>query len=101
MNEPFLLLSRHAHDARRPHVEAMAQLLGLLLSRKLEHTGKIRSCSPSIGEAPPPVVPGDQLILNRKHPRRARIATSAAGRVGDQVAAEAIKFMMVDNEFAS
>jgi len=81
-------------------VEAMAQLGGLLLSRKLEHTGKIAVLlSLDRVKLRKPVTPGDQLILEAE-------AVRAGGRtgnvrckafVGSQLAAEAqIKFMMVD-----
>lgn len=83
-------------------VEAMAQLSGLLLSRKLEHTGKIPMLL-SIDKVKirRPVVPGDQLLLESVSVRvKARTGhVKCKAYVGDQVAAEAeIKFMLVDNE---
>ena len=83
-------------------VEAMAQLGGLLMSQKLEHTGKIAVLlSLDKVKRRRPVIPGDQLILEaeavRAKPRSATIKCRAF--VGSKVAAEAvIKFMMVDAE---
>lgn len=81
-------------------IEAMAQLGGLLLSRELEHTGKVAVLlSLDRVKFRRPVVPGDQLIIEA----RARRVKSRTGhvhgsvRVGDAQVAEAdIKFMMVD-----
>ncbi len=83
-------------------VEAMAQLGGLLMSQKLEHTGKIAVLlSLDRVKLRQPVVPGDQLVLEAESIR----ATSRSGTVkcralvGTRIAAEAlIKFMMVDAE---
>ncbi|MAJ46514.1 MAG: hypothetical protein CBC35_04310 [Planctomycetes bacterium TMED75] len=83
-------------------VEAMAQMGGLLMSRKLEHTGKIAVLlSLDKVKLRRPVVPGDQLVLEAESIR----ATSRTGNlrchalVGDKTVAEAqIKFMMVDAE---
>ncbi len=83
-------------------VEAMAQMGGLLMSRKLEHTGKIAVLlSLDRVKLRKPVVPGDQLVLEAESIR----ATSRTGNVkchalvGDKTVAEAqIKFMMVDAE---
>jgi UDP-3-O-[3-hydroxymyristoyl] N-acetylglucosamine deacetylase/3-hydroxyacyl-[acyl-carrier-protein] dehydratase len=83
-------------------VEAMAQMGGLLMSRKLEHTGKIAVLlSLDKVKLRRPVVPGDQLIMEAETIR----ATARTGNVkcrslvGDKVVAEAqIKFMMVDSE---
>ena len=83
-------------------VEAMAQLGGLLMSRKLEHTGKLAVLlSLDKVKLRHPVTPGDQLILEA-------ISISAGVRtaalqckafVGSRLAAEAqIRFMMVDAE---
>ena len=83
-------------------VEAMAQFSGLLLSRKLEHSGKIPVLlSLDKVKLRRPVVPGDQLILESENIRvKARTGhVRCKAYVGDQVAAEAeIKFMLVDNE---
>ncbi|MBI4578243.1 MAG: UDP-3-O-[3-hydroxymyristoyl] N-acetylglucosamine deacetylase [Planctomycetes bacterium] len=81
-------------------IEAMAQLGGLLLSRELEHTGKVAVLlSLDRVKFRRPVMPGDQLILEA-HARRVKSRTghvSCTARVGDDQVAEAdIKFMMVD-----
>lgn len=81
-------------------IEAMAQLGGLLLSRELEHTGKVAVLlSLDRVKFRRPVTPGDQLILEAS----ARRVKSRSGhvyctaRVGQDHVAEAdIKFMMVD-----
>jgi beta-hydroxyacyl-ACP dehydratase FabZ len=83
-------------------VEAMAQLGGLLMSRKLEHTGKIAILlSLDQVKLRHPVTPGDQLLLEaisvRAGTRTAALTCKAY--VGTKIAAEAnIKFMMVDAE---
>ncbi len=81
-------------------IEAMAQLAGILLSRKLEHTGKVAVLL-SMDEVKfrHPVVPGDQLVLEVETLRvRARTGhVRCWARVGDTVVSQAeIKFMMVD-----
>lgn len=85
-------------------VEAMAQLGGLLMSRTLEHQGKIAVLlSLDRVKLRKPVTPGDQLILEAESVR----ASGRTGhlrcraRVGEKVAAEAeIRFMMVDADQA-
>ncbi|HQY87572.1 MAG TPA: 3-hydroxyacyl-ACP dehydratase FabZ [Tepidisphaeraceae bacterium] len=83
-------------------VEAMAQLGGILLSQKLEHTGKLAVLlSMDKVKMRHPVVPGDQLILEaravRVKSRTGHVRCQAF--VGDKLAAEAdIKFMLVDAE---
>jgi beta-hydroxyacyl-ACP dehydratase FabZ len=83
-------------------VEAMAQLGGILMSQKLEHTGKIAVLlSLDRVKLRRPVVPGDQLTLEaesvRAKPRTATVKCRAF--VGSKLAAEAlIKFMMIDAE---
>jgi UDP-3-O-[3-hydroxymyristoyl] N-acetylglucosamine deacetylase/3-hydroxyacyl-[acyl-carrier-protein] dehydratase len=83
-------------------VEAMAQLGGLLLSSKLEHTGKLAVLlSMDKVKMRQPVVPGDQLVLEavtvRAKSRTGHVRCKAF--VGDKMAAEAdIKFMLVDAE---
>ncbi|MFM1833513.1 MAG: 3-hydroxyacyl-ACP dehydratase FabZ, partial [Planctomycetota bacterium] len=83
-------------------IEAMAQLGGLLLSQRLEHTGKIAVLlSLDKVKLRKPVVPGDQLVLEaenvRASPRLGHIRCKAL--VDDKIAAEAdIKFMLVDAE---
>ena len=83
-------------------VEALAQLSGLLLSRKLEHTGKLALLlSMDKVKLRRPVVPGDQLVLEAQTIRvKARTGhVRCRAMVGDQLAAEAIiKFMLVDDE---
>ena len=83
-------------------VEAMAQLGGLLMSRKLEHTGKLAVLlSLDKVKLRHPVTPGDQLILEAAS-ISAGVRTAALqckAFVGSRLAAEAqIRFMMVDAE---
>jgi len=83
-------------------VEAMAQLGGILLSRKLEHTGKLAVLlSMDRVKMRHPVVPGDQLILEA-HAVRVKSRTGhvrCRSFVRDKLVAEAdIKFMLVDPE---
>ena len=83
-------------------VEAMAQLGGLLLSQKLEHTGKLAVLlSMDKVKMRHPVVPGDQLLLEavavRVKSRTGHVRCRAF--VEDKMACEAdIKFMLVDAE---
>jgi UDP-3-O-[3-hydroxymyristoyl] N-acetylglucosamine deacetylase/3-hydroxyacyl-[acyl-carrier-protein] dehydratase len=83
-------------------VEALAQLGGILLSQKLEHTGKLAVLlSMDKVKMRHPVVPGDQLILEviavRVKSRTGHVRCKAF--VQDRMAAEAdIKFMLVDAE---
>jgi len=83
-------------------VEAMAQLSGVLLSRKLEHTGKLAVLlSMDKVKLRKPVTPGDQLVLEAETIRvRSRTGhTKCKAYVGKDIAAEAeIKFMLVDAE---
>jgi UDP-3-O-[3-hydroxymyristoyl] N-acetylglucosamine deacetylase/3-hydroxyacyl-[acyl-carrier-protein] dehydratase len=102
INEPFF----QGHFPQQPImpgvliVEALAQLSGLLLSQKLEHTGKLAVLlSMDNVKIRKPVVPGDQLILEantvRVKQRTGHVRCKAY--VGDALAAEAtIKFMLVD-----
>ncbi len=83
-------------------VEAMAQLSGVLLSRKLEHTGKVAVLlamdKVKLRRA---VTPGDQLLIEAETMRvRSRSGhTRCHAYVGPHAAAEAqIKFMLVDAE---
>jgi beta-hydroxyacyl-ACP dehydratase FabZ len=81
-------------------VEAMGQLGGLLVSRQLEHTGKIALLfSLDNVKFRHAVLPGDQLILEavalRVHKKTAHVRCKAY--VGETLAAEAdIKFMLQD-----
>ena len=83
-------------------VEAMAQLGGLLMSQKLEHTGKIAVLlSLDKVKLRQPVTPGDQLILEAEAVRaKSRSGTvKCRAFVGTKTVAEAlVKFMMVDAE---
>jgi UDP-3-O-[3-hydroxymyristoyl] N-acetylglucosamine deacetylase / 3-hydroxyacyl-[acyl-carrier-protein] dehydratase len=83
-------------------VEAMAQLGGLLMSQKLEHTGKIAVLlSLDKVKLRRPVTPGDQVILEAEAVQaKARTVTlKCRAFVGSKLAAEAqIRFMMVDAE---
>jgi UDP-3-O-[3-hydroxymyristoyl] N-acetylglucosamine deacetylase/3-hydroxyacyl-[acyl-carrier-protein] dehydratase len=83
-------------------VEALAQLGGILLSQKLEHTGKLAVLiSMDKVKIRTPVIPGDQLLLEavavRVKSRTGHVRCKAL--VKDKLAAEAdIKFMLVDAE---
>ncbi len=83
-------------------IESMAQLSGILLSQKLEHTGKVAVLlSMDNVKFRRPVLPGDQLVLEaetlRVKSRTAHVRCRAL--VDDDLVAQAeIKFMMVDAE---
>ena len=104
INEPFF----GGHYPRTPImpgvliVEAMAQLGGLLLSQRLETTGKIAVLlSLDKVKLRHPVTPGDQLLLEARTVRASSRMASLECRasVGGKAAAEAsIRFMMVDAE---
>ena len=104
MNEPFF----QGHYPGQPImpgvmiVEALAQISGVLLSRRLEHTGKIAVLlSMDRVKMRRPVRPGDQLILEAValHVRTRTGHCRCRALVGPDVAAEAeIKFMLVDDE---
>ena len=83
-------------------VEAMAQLGGLLLSQKLEHTGKIAVLlSLDRVKLRHPVTPGDQMTLEVETIRASSRTASIRGTatVGGVLAAEAnIRFMMIDSD---
>ncbi len=102
INEPFF----QGHYPRQPImpgvliIEAMAQLGGLLLSQKLEHTGKVAVLLSLDGvKFRRPVVPGDQLVLEAQAIRvRSRTGeVFCQAHVGAELAAEGnIRFMLVD-----
>ena len=104
INEPFF----QGHWPGQPVMpgvmilEAMAQLSGILLSRRLEHTGKIAVLlSLDRVKMRHLVRPGDQLILESEtlHVRARTGHCRCRAMVGDELAAEAeIKFMLVDSE---
>jgi len=83
-------------------VEAMAQLSGVLIGQKLEHTGKLAVLlSLDRVKLRRPVTPGDQLLLEAEAVRvRSRIAQMRCrAYVAEDLAAEAeVKFMLVDDE---
>ena len=104
INEPFF----QGHYPGQPIMpgvmilEALAQLSGILLSRRLEHTGKVAVLlSMDRVKMRRPVRPGDQLILQaeRVHVRTRTGHCKCKAFIGPDVAAEAeIKFMLVDAE---
>ena len=104
INEPFF----EGHYPRQPImpgvliIEAMAQLSGILLSQKLEHTGKVAVLlSLDKVKFRRPVIPGDQLVMEANNVRvKARTGqTLCRATVGGELAAEAmIRFMLVDVE---
>ncbi|HAU37067.1 MAG TPA: 3-hydroxyacyl-[acyl-carrier-protein] dehydratase FabZ [Phycisphaerales bacterium] len=104
INEPFF----QGHYPGQPIMpgvmilEAMAQISGILLSRRLEHTGKVAVLlSMDRVKMRRSVRPGDQLILEAEalHVRTRTGHTRCRALVGEEVAAEAeIKFMLVDAE---
>ena len=83
-------------------VEAMAQLSGVLIGQKLEHTGKLAVLlSLDRVKLRKPVTPGDQLTMEAESVRvRSRIAhVRCRAYVCEELAAEAeVKFMLVDDE---
>ena len=104
INEPFF----QGHWPGQPVMpgvmilEALAQLSGVLLSQRLEHTGKIAVLlSLDRVKMRRLVRPGDQLILEAEalHVRPRTGHCRCIARVGKEVAVEAeIKFMLVDPE---
>lgn len=104
INEPFF----QGHYPRQPImpgvliIEGMAQLSGVLLAQKLEHTGKVAMLM-SLDKVKfrRPVVPGDQLVMEVQTVRiKARTGqTWCRATVGGELVAEAtIRFMLVDAE---
>ena len=83
-------------------LEALAQLSGILLSRRLEHTGKVAVLlSLDRVKMRRSVRPGDQLILEAEavHVRSRTGHCRCRALLGEELAAEAeIKFMLVDAE---
>ncbi len=83
-------------------VEAMAQLSGVLIGQKLEHTGKLAVLlSLDRVKLRKPVTPGDQLVLEAEAVRvRRRVAhMRCRAYVAEELAAEAeVKFMLVDDD---
>ncbi len=104
INEPYF----QGHWPNQPIMpavmilEAMAQLSGILVSRRLEHTGKVGVLlSMDRVKIRRPVRPGDQLILEAEamHVRTRTGHCSCRALIGQDVVAEAeIKFMLVDSE---
>ena len=104
INEPFFQ-GHYPGEPIMPGVmilEAMAQLSGLLLSRRLEHTGKVAYLlSMDRAKMRRPVRPGDQLIVEAEaiHVRTRTGHCKCRAYAGGELAAEAeIKFMLVDKE---
>ena len=104
INEPFF----QGHYPIRPImpgvliVEAMCQLAGLMLSQKLERTGKIAMLlSLDNVKLRKPVTPGDQLVLEAEAVKaNTRFGeTRCSAFVSGELAAQAdVKFLMVDAE---
>lgn len=104
VNEAFF----QGHYPRQPImpgvliIEAMAQLGGILLAQKLEHTGKVAVLlSLDRVKFRRPVTPGDQIVMEaltkRVKSRTGEVFCQA--RVQGELAAEAeIRFMLVDAE---
>ena len=104
INEPFFQ-GHYPGEPIMPGVmilEAMAQLSGVLLSSRLEHTGKVAVLlSMDRVKMRRPVRPGDQLVIEAEalHVRSRTGHCKCRAMVGDELAAEAeIKFMLVDAE---
>jgi len=104
MNEPFF----QGHFPDYPimpgimQLEALAQVAGVLLLRKLEHTGQVALLvSMDSVKLRRPVLPGDQLILEAEVVRvRSRAAqVNARATVNGELSCEAaMRFMLVDAE---
>jgi UDP-3-O-[3-hydroxymyristoyl] N-acetylglucosamine deacetylase/3-hydroxyacyl-[acyl-carrier-protein] dehydratase len=104
INEPFFQ-GHYPGEPIMPGVmilEAMAQLSGVLLSSRLEHTGKVAVLlSMDKAKMRRPVRPGDQLVIEAHalHVRSRTGHCKCRAKVGGELAAEAeIKFMLVDAE---
>lgn len=104
INEPFF----QGHFPGEPVMpgvmilEAMAQLSGILLSQRLEHTGKVAFLvSLDRARIRRPVRPGDQLVIEAValHVRTRTGHCQCRAMVAGELAAEAeLKFMLVDKE---
>ena len=85
-------------------VEAMCQLSGLMLSQKLERTGKVAMLlSLDRVKLRRAVTPGDQLVIETRTVRannRIGDVEAEAFVAGDLAAEARIRFMMVDAEHA-
>ena len=104
INEPFFQ-GHYPGEPIMPGVltlEALAQVSGLLLSRRLENTGKVAVLlSMDRVKMRKPVRPGDQLLLEAEalHVRNRTGHCKCRAMVAGEVAAEAeIKFMLIDAE---
>lgn len=104
VNEPYFQ-GHYPGEPIMPGVmilEAMAQLSGVLLSQRLEHTGKVAVLlSMDRVKMRRPVRPGDQLVIEAEalHVRTRTGHCRCRAMVGGELAAEAeIKFMLVDAE---
>ncbi len=104
INEPYFQ-GHYPGEPIMPGVmilEAMAQMSGILLSQRLEHTGKVAVLlSMDKAKMRRPVRPGDQLIIEVEtlHVRSRTGHCKCRAMVGANLAAEAeIKFMLVDAE---
>jgi UDP-3-O-[3-hydroxymyristoyl] N-acetylglucosamine deacetylase/3-hydroxyacyl-[acyl-carrier-protein] dehydratase len=106
VNEPFF----QGHYPGQPIMpgvmilEALAQISGILLSKRLEHSGKVAMLlSLDDVKLRRAVRPGDQLVLEAQalHVRSRTGHCRCTAYVGDEIAAQAeIKFMLVDAEQA-
>jgi len=104
INEPFF----QGHYPGQPVMpgvlilEAMAQLSGILLSRRLDNTGKVAMLvSMDRVKIRRAARPGDQLVIETEslHVRRRTGHCRCRTMIGENLAAEAeIKFMLVDED---
>jgi UDP-3-O-[3-hydroxymyristoyl] N-acetylglucosamine deacetylase/3-hydroxyacyl-[acyl-carrier-protein] dehydratase len=106
VNEPFFQ-GHYPNQPIMPGVmilEALAQISGILLSKRLERSGKVAMLlSLDDVKLRRAVRPGDQLVLEAQalHVRSRTGHCRCTAYVGDEVAAQAeIKFMLVDAEQA-
>ncbi len=104
INEPYFQ-GHYPGEPIMPGVmilEAMAQMSGVLLSQRLEHTGKVAVLlSMDRAKMRRPVRPGDQLVIEAEalHVRSRTGHCRCRAMVAGNLAAEAeIKFMLVDAE---